>query len=114
MSQRFRAHARQLVRLKATLLHSGSGWERDVAITDLGFGGACLDLDEALQVGDRVTLAFDSPSLWDPLLVGGHVVWSLRPPEPMKAARVGIRFEYAHPQAAFAVFEMLGSLDYEG
>jgi hypothetical protein len=98
--------------MKASVLSARAGWERDAKVLDLGFGGACLEITEAVTPGDRVTVSFVAPNLWDPLLIGGTVAW-VRPGQGMDPGRVGVKFEYAHSATVFALFELLGTLDFE-
>jgi hypothetical protein len=89
-----------------------AGWERDAKVVDLGFGGACLEIADALAPGDRVAISFVAPNLWDPLIIGAHVAW-VKPGAGMDVGRVGVRFEYPQSATVFALFELLGTLDYE-
>jgi hypothetical protein len=114
----FRAHARRHLRAKATLLHQGQGWDRDAVVVDLGFGGACVEVGEALAQGDRVTLSLVAPNLWDPLLVSGQVAW-VRPSRidrggGLAMTTAGVAFDLVHPTTLWAIFEMMGALDYDG
>ncbi len=108
----FRAHARRPLRSKATLLHQGQGWDRDALVVNVGFGGACIEVPEPLALGDRVTLSLVAPNLWDPLLVSGQVAW-VRPGQGMTPTTAGVAFELVHPTTLWALFEMLGALDYD-
>lgn len=76
-----------------------------------------------LAPGERITLAFQTPTLWDPLVLTAVVTWSA-PPRPREAgafsvgrhrplARAGVAFDYPGPDIVFAMFEMLTTLDYE-
>ena len=38
-------------------------------VVNVGLGGACLLVDEALAVDDTVSLSFTAPTLWDPLVL---------------------------------------------
>ncbi len=108
----FRAHTRRPVRLKATLSHSRAGWERDADVFDIGLGGACLSASEPLTEGDRISVAFVAPSLWDPLLIPARVAW-YRPPAGLEHARAGIAFDHTDSSAVMALFELVGTLVYE-
>lgn len=109
----FRAHTRRHLRAKATLLHQGQGWDRDAVVVDLGFGGACVEVGEVLSPGDRVTLSLVAPNLWDPLLVSGQVAW-VRPGNGLAVTAAGVAFDLVHPTTLWAIFEMMGALDYDG
>ena len=97
---RFRAHARQPVRLAAVLAHRERGWQRDVIVFDLGLGGACVEANEGIGVGDRVQVSFVTADRWDPLQIPARVAWT-------SSARAGLAFEYASPESTWGVFELL-------
>jgi hypothetical protein len=94
------------VRLRVVVWHPRAGWQREAEVSDLSVGGACLLAKDALAVGDRVTLSFVAPTLWDPLAIQGKVAW-------VRASRAGVAFEARDPSALFALFELMGSLAYE-
>ena len=108
----FRAHARRPVRLKAMLSHPRAGWERDADVFDIGLGGACLSASEPFAPGDRLSIAFVAPSLWDPLLIPARVAW-YRPGAGLEAARAGVVFDHPDPASVMALFELVGSLAYD-
>jgi hypothetical protein len=111
------------VRLAAGLGSARSG-ERSATVIDISLAGAGLETEEMLVPGERVTLAFQTPTLWDPLVLTAVVTWSA-PPRPREAgsplpvgrhrpmARAGVAFDYPAPDIVFAMFEMLATLDYE-
>jgi hypothetical protein len=108
----FRAHARRLVRLKATVSHPRAGWERDADVFDIGLGGACISASEPLAEGDRVSVAFVAPSLWDPLLIPARVAW-YRAGRGIEPARAGVAFDHVDHAAIMALFELVGTLAFE-
>lgn len=107
----FRAHGRRRVDLPASLLHSPDDAPRTVRVLNLSLGGACAELSDPLEPGANVTLEIVAPTLWDPLCLKGQVVWCTlggdAPP------RVGMHFEHREAPMAFALFELLGSHDYD-
>jgi hypothetical protein len=109
---RFRAHARRKVRLRGVLWHPRAGWQREAEVANLGLGGACVRLMETLIVGDKVTLSLVTPTLWDPLGVPGRIAW-VGPATRLEPGRAGVAFEPTDAAAVFALFEMLGALQYE-
>jgi hypothetical protein len=111
MSQ-FRVHARRVVRLQATISHPRAGWERDADVFDIGLGGACLSAPEPLHPGERVSIAFVAPSLWDPLMIPARVAW-YRPGSGIYSARAGVAFDHTGRQSVMALFELVGTLVYE-
>lgn len=113
----FRAHPRRRVELQATL-RARDGRVSDVAIRDLGLGGACVELvesgraDAPLEREVSVTLELTTPSLWDPLLVRGKVAWVRRSAQG-RAGRAGIRFEHRDAATVYALFRLLSSQAHE-
>ncbi len=91
-------------------------------VIDISLAGAGLETDEPLVPGERVVVSFATPTLWDPLVLGGVVAWSHapKPREPgfslgrsRMVARAGIAFDYPAPDLVLAMFEMLATLGYE-
>jgi hypothetical protein len=122
----FRAHERRAVRLPVGLVSLGpagageTGLERPATVIDISLAGAGLEVEEPLVRGERVSLSFATPTLWDPLVVTAVVAWS----QPMPrgggrssfrrlTARVGVAFEYAGSDVVMSMFEMLTTLAYE-
>ena len=106
----FRVHGRRKVRLRALVTHVASGWQRQVAVEDIGLGGARVVLDDPLAPGDAVTLSFTAPSLWDPLVLRARVAWVSGGGPPR---RVGVAFDHRGAPAAFALYELMATLAYE-
>jgi hypothetical protein len=100
-------HARRPVRLRALLTHIDEGWQRHVDVVDLGLGGARLATSEKLSSGDKVSLSFTAPTLWDPLVLRAKVAWA-------KSTMAGVTFEHKNPTATFALFELVATMGYEG
>jgi hypothetical protein len=107
-----RAHMRRPMRMKASVLHQRVGWERDATVTDLGLGGAGIEIAESLMQGDRITFSLVAPNLWDPLLIAGRIVW-VKPGTGLDPIHCGIAFEFTHAATLWALFDLLGTLDYE-
>jgi hypothetical protein len=63
----FRALARRVVNLPATVENRDGTWPRTARIMDLGLGGACMELLEVVPPGTPVRLLIEAPHLWDPL-----------------------------------------------
>lgn len=90
---------------------------------DISLAGAGLETEEPLVPGERVSVSFATPTLWDPLVLGAVVAWShaALPREPGSAlvrgrppvARAGIAFDYPAPDVVLAMFEMLTTLGYD-
>lgn len=88
--------------LRAVVAHPVAGWKHDVRVLDLGLGGAGLDAVALAELaeGDRVSVAFNSPALWDPLTLAARVVW-------LKNGRAGVAFEHGTVQSTYALFDLL-------
>jgi PilZ domain len=95
--------------LRAVLSRPASNWHREASVHDLSLGGAGLTLPEALPQGERVTVSFLAPSLWDPLALPARVVW-FSPATSGGQARAGLAFEPKEPLGVFALFELVSSL----
>lgn len=118
----FRAHERREVRLTVAIASQRSGFERQAVVIDLSLAGAGVETEEPLSPGERLAVSFQTPTMWDPLVVSAVVAWAhpakatatldaLR--RPKMAARSGIAFDYPTPDDVLAMFEMLATLDYE-
>lgn len=97
------------------------GWERSATVIDLHLAGAGIEVDEPLVAGDRISIAFATPTLWDPLVLTAVVAWAhpLRATEeldalgrPRMSARAGLAFDYPTPDLTLAMFEMLVAIDF--
>jgi hypothetical protein len=107
------------VRLGVLLRRPQGAWERPATVVDIHLAGAGVETDEALVPGERLSVAFAAPNLWDPLVLEATVAWS-HPPRaahdldafgrPRIVARAGLSFDYAAPEAVLAVFDMLVTL----
>ena len=122
MADHFRAHGRRPVRLGVTLRNERAPWERAATVHDLHIAGAGVETDEPLVVGDRVTIAFMTPTRWDPLVIQAIVAWAhpLRQKQevdvlgrPKQSARSGLTFDYESPESTLAMYEMLEAINFE-
>jgi len=120
-STHFRAHERRPLRLGVGVEGQRSGAERQAVVVDLSLAGAGLETEEPLVPGERLTITFATPTLWDPLVIAGVVAWA-HPPKlaftdafgrTRSVARAGVVFDYESPAAVLAMFEMLATLGYE-
>jgi hypothetical protein len=105
-----------------TLRNERAPWERTATVHDLNIAGAGVETEEPLVVGDRVTVAFMTPTRWDPLVVQAIVAWAhpLRPKQEYdvlgrqkQSARSGLTFDYETPEATYAMYEMLEAINFE-
>jgi hypothetical protein len=104
----FRAHGRRRVRLPVSLRQASQ--EDDGTALDLGLAGALVEIGRPLAPGSRVVMRIAAPTLWDPLLVEGVVVWMERSGARF---RTGLRFQHADESALGALFELLAAQDYD-
>ena len=118
----FRAHGRRPVRLSVTLRNERAAWERSGVVHDLHIAGAGVETDEPLVPGDRLSIAFATPTRWDPLIVSAIVAWAhpLRQKQeydvlgrPKQSARAGLMIDYESPDATYAMYEMLEAINFE-
>jgi hypothetical protein len=100
----FRAFARRPVGLPAIVSRGDGTWKRPARLIDLGLGGACMEMLEAVPNGTAVSLAVEAPHLWDPLFLEGEVVW-LRTQDG--AARLGVRFHHRAGRTLRTLTELL-------
>ena len=120
----FRAHGRREVDLSA-ILDGGDAPKasdpvdrpstvpaRPIRIVNLSLGGACIEAAEAVTLGASLELEIVAPTLWDPLVLKGRVVWSRA--DKGSPHRAGLAFEASDPARAFALFELLSAHDYDG
>jgi PilZ domain len=82
-----------------------------IRIVNLSLGGACIEAGEPVAPGSFVTLEIVAPTLWDPLVLRGRVVWSRG--ERGSPPRSGLSFEHDDATRAFGLFELLGAHDYD-
>ena len=68
-------------------------------------------IQDPLTVGERVTISFVAPTLWDPVPIQGRVAW-VGPPTRVEPSRFGFAFDARDPWALFALFELMGTLTY--
>ncbi len=92
--------------------HEGpSGGGPRSRIVNLSLGGACVEVAVPLSTGAALTLEILAPTLWDPLVLRGRVVWSRA--DRGAPLRAGLCFEPTSPSRAFALFELLGAHRYD-
>jgi PilZ domain len=100
----FRAFARRPVGLSAVVSHGDGSWKRPARLIDLGLGGACMEMHEAVPSGTAIALAVEAPHLWDPLYLEGEVVWLHT---VNGAARLGVRFLHRSGRTLRTLTELL-------
>ncbi len=93
--------------------------EAPAVLTDISLAGAGFETVETVYPGDRLSISFATPTMWDPLVVSALVVWA-RQGESTDVhgrtrivCRAGVAFDYATPDAALSMYEMLGAIGFE-
>jgi hypothetical protein len=118
----FRAYGRRPLHLAVILRAERGGWERVARAVDISIAGVGVETDEALMPGERLSVAFATPTLWDPLILTAVVAWAhpVRLTNDVDAlgrqrmsARAGLVFDYTNPEGALAMFEMLVAIGFE-
>jgi hypothetical protein len=104
------------VRARALVTSAAGGWRQEVAVENIGLGGAGLVVDGAtLSPGDSVTVtfpgAFPGAGAAVPLVLPARVVWIAPPTHGSARRAVGVAFEHASPDAAYALYQMLLAYD---
>jgi hypothetical protein len=90
-ARHFRALGRRPQSLSARVLAAGDPAELEVRVTDLGLGGARLELANGIEPGRALTLRLELPGLWDPLELAAETAW-LGTPDKSGVVPVGVRF----------------------
>lgn len=102
--EHFRAFARRPVGLSAIVSRGDGSWKRPARLIDLGLGGACVEMLEAVPNGTAISLAVEAPHLWDPLFLEGEVVWLT---SSGAASRLGVRFYHRSGRTLRTLTELL-------
>ncbi|HLV23048.1 MAG TPA: PilZ domain-containing protein, partial [Polyangiaceae bacterium] len=105
----FRAMERSPVTLPVTV--SDGAILRQGRTVDLGLGGTCVELAVAYAAGAVVRVALDAPHRWDPIELGGRVVWCQV--HAGGKVRVGVRFEHPTTASIRALLEVLSPDAYD-
>ena len=82
-----------------------------IRILNLSLAGACIEGTAPFGKGVRVTLEIVAPTLWDPLVLRGRVVWTSDAGGPSR--RAGLHFEHHESGHAFALYELLSAQGYD-
>jgi hypothetical protein len=106
----FRAHGRRQVDLPATLQKPPLEGSQPIRIVNLSLAGACIETSERYSKGTWVMLEIVAPTLWDPLMLRGRVVWTSESPDAPSLS--GLQFEHHEAGHAFALYELISAQDY--
>jgi len=107
----FRAHGRRQVDLTASLQRPPAEGAVRIQIVNLSLAGACIESSERFGKGSWVMVEIVAPTLWDPLILRGRVVWTSNTPGP--TPRAGLHFEHREAGLTFALYELLSAQDYD-
>jgi hypothetical protein len=107
-ARHFRAIGRRQQSLSARVLAAGDSAEREARVTDLGLGGARLELKGGVDPGRALTLRLDLPGLWDALELAAEVAWRGNP-DKEGAVSVGVRFVSPSGRALRVLSEALAT-----
>jgi Tfp pilus assembly protein PilZ len=92
--------------------YAPGGWRQEVAVENIGLGGAGLVVDSAkFSPGDSVTISFAATGAAAPLILAARVAWIAPPTTTSPRRAVGVAFEHTNPDAAFALYQMLLAYD---
>jgi len=121
----FRAHGRRQVDLTASLQRPPVESAIRIRIVNLSLAGACIESGESFGKGSWVMLEIVAPTLWDPLILRGRVVWTSASPGPSAdppqatrpqtnpSTRAGLHFEHHEAALTFALYELLSAQNYD-
>jgi hypothetical protein len=73
------------------VLAAGDSAEQEVRVTDLGLGGARLEVANGIEAGRALTLRLELPGLWDALELAAETAW-VGSPDKTGSVAVGVRF----------------------
>lgn len=104
----FRAYARFPLRLELSVSPLGATYDQAATLVDLGLGGACFEIAETFEPGQRLRMEFELPGLWDRLTLHGEVAWTRASDDGLQ--RIGVRFTRPTGQTLRILAENLASL----
>jgi hypothetical protein len=104
----FRAYARFPLRIEVSVSPLGATYDQTAALVDLGLGGACFELAETFEPGQRLRMEFELPGLWDRLTLHGEVAWTRASEDGLQ--RTGVRFTRPTGQTLRILAENLATL----
>jgi hypothetical protein len=91
--------------LPVRVIPSGREEAHAARLLDLGLGGACLEIVERYERGERLTVQLELPGLWDPLVLEAEVAWC--EPRAQGVTRAGIHFTSANGRQLRLIAEAL-------
>jgi Tfp pilus assembly protein PilZ len=104
-SDHFRSLGRHPASLPVRVSSAGREDAHAARLLDLGLGGACLEIEERYERGDKLKLELELPGLWDPLVLEAEVAWC--EPRAEGATRAGVHFTGASGRSLRLIAEAL-------
>ena len=101
----FRSLGRHPADLPVRVRAEGREESHSARLLNLGLGGACLEIAERYERGERLKLEFDLPGLWDPLVLDVEVAWC--EPRAEGTTRAGLRFTGASGRSLRLIAEAI-------
>lgn len=103
----FRKGGRRRLALRVRYrLGRGRALEHGGMISDLGVGGAFMEVEHPPPVGTRLILTLDSPTSWEPLELPAEVRW-VGSTDDGGARGCGVRFVRVPGSTAAALYELI-------
>jgi hypothetical protein len=100
----FRATARFQANASATVTLLSTSQTVSASVRNVGLGGLCIEVEDAIQPGQDAIVQLATPWLWEPLRLQGSVVWSRGDAFP---ALLGIRFHHSSHTTVQTLFDLL-------
>lgn len=109
----FRRSARTPIELRVCFRRDepGAALEKAGRISDLGMGGAFVQVDRPPPIGTPILLTLQAPTAWDPLELPAEVRWLSDDPVGLGQG-FGLEFRGLAPSQATALYELLASAGY--
>lgn len=106
----FRRSARTPIELRVCFRRDepGAALEKAGRISDLGMGGAFVQVERPPPIGTPIVLTLQAPTAWDPLELPAEVRW-LSDAGAELGAGFGLKFRGLAPSQATALYELLAS-----
>lgn len=87
-------------------------WEAPAVVLDLGLGGTRVTLEAPASLGTLVRVTVISPTLWDPLVLQGEIVWLLSS-ESRPEVLVGVRFRPSAGSTLRALADLVAGYEFD-
>jgi Tfp pilus assembly protein PilZ len=101
----FRVTGRRQVSAVATLTLLGTSQTVTAHVRNVGLGGLCVEVDDAIAAGQDAVVMLSTAWLWEPLRLQGAIVWVRADVYP---AQVGIAIHHESYLTVKALYDFLG------